>query len=166
MKTSRRGATIRYLMVVPAISTTLDDPAYGGDDAKYACNPMTATKDPDRLNYARGSGTTMDVVGSLIRIWVRSQNYLGMPRILKTDNQGVDRSGGDANRTCKQRRAGAIHRKRSRYLATCLGPGTAAMGIELTIIHCLFLCGSAVSRREGGVNDGIDRLSYSHCKWV
>ena len=59
-------------MVVPAISATLDDPAYGGDDAKYACNPMTAAKDPDRLNYARGSGTIMDVVGNLIRIRVTS----------------------------------------------------------------------------------------------
>jgi len=153
-------------MVVPAISTTLDDPAYGGDDAEDTRDPMAATKDSDRLDYTRGSGTTMGVVGNLIRIWVTSQNYLGMPRILKTDNQSVDRSGGNTNRTCKQRRAGAIRRRRSRYLATCLGPATAAAGVERTIIHRLFLCGSAVSRREDGVKDGIDRPSYSHCKWV
>jgi len=74
-------------LVVPAISGALDGPANGGDDAEDACDPMTVIKDPDRLNYTRGSGTAVDVVGNLIRILVTSQLYLGIPRILKTENQ-------------------------------------------------------------------------------
>jgi len=46
-----------YLVVVPAVSSTLDGPAYSSDDAEDACDPMTATKDADGLNYTRGPGT-------------------------------------------------------------------------------------------------------------
>ena len=112
---------------------------------------MTAIKDADRLNYTRGPGTAMDVIGNLSSIWVASRIYLGIPRILKTDNQGVGQGEGQTNRTCKQRRAGAIHRRRNKYLGRFSRPVTAAVGIERTIIHCLFLCGSVVSRRGDGV---------------
>ena len=165
MENSRQAVTKRYLTIVPTISGTLDGPAYGGDDREDACDPMTAIKHPDRLNYTRGSGARVGVIGNLIRIWLTSI-YLGIPRILKMDNQGVDRTGGQMDRTCKQRRADAIHRRRSRYLGRCSRPETAAAGIERTVIHCLFLCGSAVSRRGDGVEDGTDRPSYSHCRWA
>ena len=59
---------MRYLTVVPAISSTLDGPAYGCDDAEDARNPMSAVEDPDRLNYTGGSGTEICIVGGLIRI--------------------------------------------------------------------------------------------------
>jgi hypothetical protein len=55
-----------YLTVVPAISATLKDPAYGGDDAENARDPVAAVKNPDRLNYTRGSGAKMDAVGRLV----------------------------------------------------------------------------------------------------
>lgn len=74
---SRRRVAKRYLTVVPAISKTLDGPANGGDDTEDTCNPMAATKDADRLNYARGSGARMNIVGSLVRIWAIRKPTLG-----------------------------------------------------------------------------------------
>jgi len=94
MGTSRQGATIRHLMVVPAISGTLDDPAHGGDDAKDACDPMTATKDSDRLNYTRGSGTTNG------RCWQPDQD-LGYITKLPWDTE--DPKNGQLGRRSKRR---------------------------------------------------------------
>ena len=64
MEKARRGATRRYLTVVPAISNTLNGPARSSDDAEDARNPMATTEDPDRLNDSRGSGTIMGTVGN------------------------------------------------------------------------------------------------------
>lgn len=44
-----------YLAVVPAVSNTLEDPAYGSNDAEDTCDPMATTEDADRLNDTRGS---------------------------------------------------------------------------------------------------------------
>ena len=57
-----------YLTVVPAISSTLDGPAYSCNDAEDAHNPMSAIEDPDRLNYTGRSGTAICIVSGLIRI--------------------------------------------------------------------------------------------------
>ena len=93
MEQSRQEATKHYLTIVPAVSSTLDDPAYAGDNAENTRDPVAAVKDPDRLNYARGPSTAMYIVGCLIRVWATSKAYLGIPRILKKDNQDVDRRG-------------------------------------------------------------------------
>lgn len=68
MKKSRQGVTERYLTVVPAISNTLEGPAYGSDDTEDTCGPVTAAKNADCLDYSRGSGTEMGCVDILVRI--------------------------------------------------------------------------------------------------
>jgi len=65
---SSQGVVKRYLTVVPAISNALEGPTYGCDDTEGTCDPMTATEDEDRLDYARGSSTKTGIVGSLVRI--------------------------------------------------------------------------------------------------
>lgn len=156
----------RYLTVVPGISSTLEDPAYGSDDTEDTCDPMTAIEDTDRLDYTRGSGARTDMVGRLVRIWTVSQIYLGIPRILKIGDQGAGRGGRETNRTCKQRRAGAIRRRRNRCLGKQSGTVTVAVRIGRTVIQCLFLYGNAVSRREGRTKHGTDVPSCNRCRWV
>jgi len=69
MKKSSQGVVKRYLTIVPAISNALEGPTYGSNDTEDTCDPITATEDADRLDYARGSSTKTRIVGSLVRVW-------------------------------------------------------------------------------------------------
>jgi hypothetical protein len=46
-----------YLTVIPAVSSSLDDPSYRSNDTEDSCDPMTAVEDSDCLNDTRGSST-------------------------------------------------------------------------------------------------------------
>ena len=81
------GVGERYLTVVPAISSGLDDPPYGSNDTEDSCDPMAAIEDPYRLNDACGSGTRWIPVGNRVT-WELPQIYLGIPRTLKIDQEG------------------------------------------------------------------------------
>ena len=81
-------------MVVPAISGTLDHPAYGGDDAKDARDPMAVTKNPDRLDYTRGSCATNG------RCW---QLYQEPGYITKLPWDAEDPKNGQSGRISKRR---------------------------------------------------------------
>lgn len=107
---------MRYLTIVPSVSSTLEDPTQGGDDTEDTRHPMTAIEYADRLDYTRRSGTRKWMVGGLDRVSTVGKFYLGMPRILKIQDQSVSRRKLDMNRTCKQRRASAIRRRRNRCL--------------------------------------------------
>ena len=94
-----------HLTVVPGIPNALDEPASGSNDTEDTCHPMTTIEDADRLDDTRGPGTGIDLVGDSVRTGRLRKNYLGIPRILKIEED----QGGGQNRA--RRRNGHVNGK-------------------------------------------------------
>jgi len=114
---------------------------------------MTAIEDADRLNDTRRSGTKMNDVGGSVGIYETIANLPWDTEDPKNRSEWIKQDT-ETNRTCKQRRAGAIHRRKSTGLEKDSGTATAAAWIGRTIIQGLFLHRSAVSRWKAGINWG------------
>ena len=79
------------------------------------------------------------MIGRLAGMWDVLRIYLGIPRILRVEDQGEGGRERGRNRTCKRRRGGAIRRRRNKCLWKCSEPATVAARIRRTIIQCLLL---------------------------
>jgi hypothetical protein len=89
----RQKLQSRHLTVVPAISSALDDPADGSDDAEDTCDPMTAIENADCLNDTRRSGARMDFVGKSVRMWAIITNLPWDTEDPKIEDQRVQKPG-------------------------------------------------------------------------